>query len=420
MTALPNVVVLGGGFASLESAFLLNHLMRGEVNLTLVADQPDFVFRPNLVYVPFGTDPAACALPITECVARKAITLLEDRATTVDPAAHTVTLAGGAVLPYDKLIIGTGCLAHDGGIPGLAAHGVGTHHIDELLELRKRVAEAVHKGMRGEPHKVLFVLPPGNLCPSTFYELMFMLEVWLTRHNARETVEITLATPEESVLEVFGDRVHDLLSERMFRRDMRCFLAETLVRVEPGAAHFASGRAIAFDQLVYAPVHTGRGGLGPLPTDERGFVLTEGGTRRVVGQPDIYAPGDGGDFPLKEPFLAFLEADAVAEIVQAELENKSTHAAFDPLFVGVMEAFDTGIFVAAPLRRTAQEGKPLELDHSRIEAYRVGQSGLWRHGKKLLATMLPLRFRAGEPFHAGTAWKLLDIGLESMASVLSS
>jgi hypothetical protein len=34
--------------------------------------------------------------------------------------------------------------------------------------------------------------------------------------------------------------------------------------------------------------------------------------------------------------------------------------------------------------------------------------------------MLPMRFRAGEPFHAGTTWKLLDVGLESMASVLAS
>jgi hypothetical protein len=69
---------------------------------------------------------------------------------------------------------------------------------------------------------------------------------------------------------------------------------------------------------------------------------------------------------------------------------------------------------------TGHPERPLEIDHGRIEAYRVGQGTLWRHGKKLLATMLPMRFRAGEPFHAGTTWKLLDVGLESMASVLAS
>jgi len=420
MSTQSDVVVLGGGFASLESAFLLNHLMKGGVNLTLVADQPDFVFRPTLVYVPFGTDPASATLPITECVAPAAINLIEDRAVTVDPVAHTVTLQGGAVLRYDKLIVGTGALCTDGGIPGLSAHGVGIHSIADLLTLRERFSDVVHKGRGGEVSRVLFVLPVGNLCPSVLYELLLMLEVHLDRHNARDTIELTLATPEGSVLEVYGEKVHELLSERLFRRDVRVFLGETLTHVEAGVAHFATGRTLHFDHLVYAPVHAGRGGLGSLPVDAQGFLQTEGGSRRVLGQPDIYAPGDGGDFPLKEPFLAFLEADAVAEIIQAELTQRPTRAAFDPLFVGVLEAFDKGIFIAAPLRLTGHPERPLEIDHGRIEAYRVGQGTLWRHGKKLLATMLPMRFRAGEPFHAGTTWKLLDVGLESMASVLAS
>ena len=35
--------------------------------------------------------------------------------------------------------------------------------------------------------------------------------------------------------------------------------------------------------------------------------------------------------------------------------------------------------------------------------YRVGVSPLWRLGKKTLGVYLPLRFRRGRPFHAGTA-----------------
>jgi sulfide:quinone oxidoreductase len=46
-------------------------------------------------------------------------------------------------------------------------------------------------------------------------------------------------------------------------------------------------------------------------------------------------------------------------------------------------------------------------------------SPLWRLGKKALGLYLPLRFRRGQPFHAGTAWQAMDLGLKGMARVLA-
>jgi hypothetical protein len=31
----------------------------------------------------------------------------------------------------------------------------------------------------------------------------------------------------------------------------------------------------------------------------------------------------------------------------------------------------------------------------------------------------PMRFNAGEPFHAGAAWQLMDVGLKGMAGALA-
>jgi sulfide:quinone oxidoreductase len=39
----------------------------------------------------------------------------------------------------------------------------------------------------------------------------------------------------------------------------------------------------------------------------------------VVDEDRIYAPGDTGDFPVKQAFLAFLQADAVAEDIAAQV-----------------------------------------------------------------------------------------------------
>ena len=59
MQAKAQVLVLGGGFAALESAFLLRMRLGEKVDIRLVSDRGDFVFRPNSIYVPFGSDPAS-------------------------------------------------------------------------------------------------------------------------------------------------------------------------------------------------------------------------------------------------------------------------------------------------------------------------------------------------------------------------
>ncbi len=57
MSAKPNVVVLGGGFAGLETAFHLRYTMKDRVDLTLVSEQSYFLFKPNTIYIPFGANP---------------------------------------------------------------------------------------------------------------------------------------------------------------------------------------------------------------------------------------------------------------------------------------------------------------------------------------------------------------------------
>ena len=37
----------------------------------------------------------------------------------------------------------------------------------------------------------------------------------------------------------------------------------------------------------------------------------------------------------------------------------------------------------------------------------------------MLGTAVPMRFSAGEPFHAGLGWQMMDIGLKGMSGVLA-
>ena len=74
-----------------------------------------------------------------------------------------------------------------------------------------------------------------------------------------------------------------------------------------------------------------------LPVDDRGFIRTEPDSRRIKGHENIFAVGDTADFPIKQAFLALLQADAAADHLAAEIEGKRTSVDFEPMSMCVME-----------------------------------------------------------------------------------
>lgn len=85
----------------------------------------------------------------------------------------------------------------------------------------------------------------------------------------------------------------------------------------------------------------------------------------------------------------------------------------------VMEMFDTPRSPKCRFDFTGDPLHPVEVHPDRTDEYKVGVSPAWRLGKKLLDFYLPMRFPAGGPFHAGTAWHLMDVGLKGMSGVLA-
>jgi sulfide:quinone oxidoreductase len=156
-----------------------------------------------------------------------------------------------------------------------------------------------------------------------------------------------------------------------------------------------------------------------LPIDDRGFIETEPATRQVAGHPDVYAPGDAGDFPVKQAFLAFLQADTVAEHIAAEVAGHEFAKPFDPVSMCIMEMFDKATFAQVPLELTGDPARPVAVRPDADGGYKVGTGTTWRLGKKMLGATVPMRFHAGEPFHAGLGWQMMEVGLKGMSGMLA-
>lgn len=416
--ATPRIVVLGGGFAGLESAFLLRSRLGDRADITVVSDRDAFLFKPNTIYIPFGGRVESLLIPLAKPAAKRRIRLLHGSVEEVDPIARRVR-AGGWEAPYDYLVIATGSGMRSEEIPGLAEHASTIWTPGEMADLGRRLQAVANTATAGQRRRILFAVPPNNKCAGPLYEIVMMTETWLRRRGVREHVDIEWTTVEQSYIQAFGPKLHEVVTQAFRERGIDGHTGMTLDRVDPGVARYAAGESREFDLLVAFPPYVSAVRYEGLPADDRGFLQTDADSRRVRGHDRVFAPGDAGDFPVKQAFLAFLQADVVADTIAAEVQGREAPAAFDPVSMCVMEEFDTATFAQVPLRVTGDPTRPVEVRPDADGAYKVGVSPLWRLGKKMLGLYLPLRFRNGLPFHEGAPWTAMEVGLKGMAAALA-
>jgi NADH dehydrogenase FAD-containing subunit len=419
MSAKLNILVLGGGFAALETAFLLRMRLHDDVDIRLVSDSDRFVFRPNSIYVPFGADPESLYVPLDKPLGRRDIDLVVGRATAVDPDARLVSLQDGQRFAYDRLVIATGAGMRPEEVPGLTEHAATIWTPGSMLGVRHRFEDVRARARQGERQRVLFLVPPNNKCAGPLYEVVLMFETWLRRQGVRGHVDITWSTYEESYIQAFGPRLHEVVASEYRDRGIAGHTHERAAEVRAGEVRYDDGSTREFDQLIAFPPYVSAVRYDGLPSDDRGFLATEPDTRQVQGHGDIYAPGDAGDFPIKQAFLAFLQADTVAEHIAAEVAGRAFTQPFDPVSMCIMEMFDKATFAQVPVEVTGDPRRPVRVRPDANGDYKVGTSPAWRLGKKVLGFSVPMRFAAGEPFHAGGAWKLMDVGIHAMSGVLA-
>jgi NADH dehydrogenase FAD-containing subunit len=189
--------------------------------------------------------------------------------------------------------------------------------------------------------------------------------------------------------------------------------------VAKSTIRFEDESTLPFDLLISFPPYVAATRYQGLPADERGFLITNTDTRQVVGHEDIYAVGDAGDFPVKQAFLALLQADAVGEHIAQRVLGHKAEARLDPISMCIMEQFDKATFAQVPLRLTGNPALPVEVRPESLDMYKVGTGEIWRMGKKLLGSAIPARIRAGQPFHAGATWAVLESGVKMMSSLFA-
>jgi len=331
------VLIAGGGVAALETMLALRHHAGERVEVRMVAPLRDFVHRPLAVAEPFGPVPVH-RFDLDALATGAGAALISSKVVEVAPDEHRVVTDEGAVLAYDHLVVACGARpsrAFDGALTfwGIADGAEMTRLLADVSEGRaRRIAFAAHAGI-------------GWHLP--LYELALLTACHL--EDAGVTgVRIVLVTHEADPLEVFGSVASQRARDLFEKRGIELITDRHPVRATEGSLEVVPAGTVDVDRVVTLPRLDGPGIEG-LPTDDRGFIPTDG-FGRVPDLPDVYAAGDATTFPVKQGGLATQQAAAVATTIASLAGAPVEPEPFRPVLRGLMLTGDQPEVMSRELR----------------------------------------------------------------------
>ena len=356
--ARPRVVVVGGGAGGATVARYLAKDSNGALDITLVEPTRTYYtcFFSNL-YLGGFREWESLAHSYGKLAADYGINIVHDLAVGVDREAKTVTLGGGHVLSYDRLVLSPGIDFKDGSVPGwgLEVQNIMPHayKAGSQTQLLKAQVENMREG------GIFCMIAPPNpyRCPPGPYERVSMIAHMLKAKNP--TAKILIVDPKEKYSK-----------QGLFEEGWMTHYPGMIDRIGPdfGAAN-TEVRPDAMEVVIDGSVEK-IDVCNVIPAQKAGFIAAAAGITDDAGwapvnphtmqsrmDENIHVLGDAsaqGDMP-KSGFSANSQAKVAAMAIRGALTGSSVFPAKFSNTCWSLIASDDGVKVGAAYEATDEK-----------------------------------------------------------------
>ncbi|HQQ77341.1 MAG TPA: NAD(P)/FAD-dependent oxidoreductase [Thermoanaerobaculia bacterium] len=344
------VVILGGGFAGLQTAATLEHLLRGDpsVSITLVSETNALLFTPMLAEVA-GSSLEASHISTPLRTSLGSAEFVRARVASIDVEGRRVLLASDAAdaakgmpvreLPFDHLVLALGSVSNYFGQRNVEEAAFDFKSLLDAIRIRNHVIEMFERADRESDAAsrralLTFVVAGGGFAG---VELAGALNDFCRGILADypglppEELSVVLVHSRDRILPELSESLGRYARESMEARGVTFRLQTRLVDARPGVVVLSDGELRA-ETLVWTAGVAPSPLLATLPfaRDKRGAVVVES-TMAVPGQTGIWAVGDaaalmdgrtGKPCPPTAQF-AIREGAHLARNIQAALSGKA-------------------------------------------------------------------------------------------------
>jgi NADH dehydrogenase len=304
------ILVLGGGYVGLYTAFGLQKMLRAnEASVTVVDPQPHMTYAPFLPEAAAGAiEPRHVVVPLRRTLKRCHV--LTARVTKVDHESKSVTVeaADGHIeqLSYDVLVVALGAVARLLPIPGLAEQGISFKTIGEAIYLRNHVMTKLDQAastLDPELRKRLltFTVVGGGFAGIEALAELEDMTRFATRYYENinpEDIRWVLVEAAGRILPEVRETLGVWTVEQLEKRGIEVFLSTAAKSFENGHVVLSDGTEFDSDTIIWTAGVKANPVLAnsDLPLDKRGRVQATAGLQ-VVGHPDVWTAGDNAAVP---------------------------------------------------------------------------------------------------------------------------
>jgi sulfide:quinone oxidoreductase len=288
---MARVLVLGGGFAGVDSAI---YLRKNGMEVTLVSDRDYFYIYPISIWIPVGKETKeSVSIPLDQLAREHGFELIIDPVTSFDAPTKVVSLESGRVLDgYDYVVVALGQdkIAIKGMEHTLSICG----RPEEATELNERIEALIAKG-KGSIAMGFGGNPKDSSAVrgGPAFEVLFNVHTMLKKRGVRDKFELIFFAPMEKPGQKMGDKALVMMDKMFDMTNISKKVGSKILSFDEGGINFADGEKIEADLTMFISAGSGHSIVANsgLPLSDAGFVVTNE-YNEIEGFEHIYAVGD--------------------------------------------------------------------------------------------------------------------------------
>jgi sulfide:quinone oxidoreductase len=377
---MKKVLVLGGGFAGLESAI---QFRKNGFEVSLVSNREYFYNYPVSIWVPFGGKKFEdICYPLDRFAKRHRFQLIMAEVKEIRSRENKVIL-GKSELEYDYCVValGAGKMPHLGSEQFLSI----CRKPEEATEIQKKLAALVEKGKGNVA--IGFGGNPKDLASvrgGPAFEVTFNLHNYLKKEKIRNNFQITFFAPMDKPGAKLGEKALKMIGIFFDKYGIHRHFGKKIVEFVPDGVLFEDQSKLVSDLTIFIPASSGHPALknSDLPLTDAGFVEIEP-TCQVKGMENVYAVGDvanlaGPDWRAKQGHIAEMMAKFAAfNVLQKEKGKSKRKSYLDHIkIICLMDSGDGAALVKRDSRKSSVIPLPI-IGHWLKKAWAV----YWRLSK---------------------------------------
>jgi len=319
---MKKALILGGGFAGIETAIKLQKSKQFEV--TLVSDREYLYLFPISIWIPVHKLQFEDAqLSLTKIQKKHGFNLIIDKVSSINAVENKVILEK-EVISYDYLVVAFG----SGKMPAKGIENTTTicGRPDQTVELKDKLDALIARGsgkiaigFGGNPKDKTAVRGgPG-------FELIFNIHHYLKKKGIRQTFELTMFAPMPEPGARMGKNAMKGVYRMFSVMDIKSRFGKKITEFQADGVIFEDESKLESDLIMFIPAGAGSPILkeSDLPLSEAGFVKIND-HNQVSEFPNVFAIGDaaayeGPEWTAKQGHIAeIMGANAAFNIIEIE------------------------------------------------------------------------------------------------------